>query len=447
MSVEILIIDDDKAIAGTLVQQLDAMGFSATVAGSGEAGERIFQGREFDLVLLDLALPGISGLDLLRRWQQSAITVPVIMISGSATIPEAVQALKSGAADFLVKPIDMLLLEAVLKRALKAQHLQKENLRLRQLTRADSVTFRGESASVKALLSEAAKIARGDQPVLLEGETGTGKQVLAKHLHACSDQAQEPFVTVNCAAITETLFESELFGHEKGAFTGAINRKPGKLELVGKGTLFLDEVGELPVLCQAKLLTAVEDRIFERVGGVTSLQFEGRILAATNRDLDSEVKKGSFRKDLFYRLCTFRLRLPPLRERPDDIPIYVMAAMETCARKYGRSYEPPDGATLEHLQKYTWPGNVRELIHHIERIALLSDSAKISRRLWLSFPAAEQAVPDFENDLQAALAGFKKQHVLRTVSKCGGNQTEAAKLLGIERTHLNRLLAEYEGRR
>ncbi|MBU1921207.1 sigma 54-interacting transcriptional regulator, partial [bacterium] len=234
----------------------------------------------------------------------------------------------------------------------------------------------------------------------------------------------------------------------KGAFTGAFNRKPGKLELVGEGTLFLDEIGELPVLCQAKLLTAIEDRVFERVGGTRTLEFSGRVIAATNRDISTEIKEGRFRKDLYYRLSTFHLRLPPLRERPEDIPVYVKWATEMYGRRRGMEIRFPNEKITEKLSQYPWPGNVRELMHHIERIALLADGSDIKSSLWLSFPSQVSEVEDnVEEDLRTALDNYKKKHITRIVSICGGNQTEAAKRLGIERTHLNRLLAEYEGRR
>jgi DNA-binding NtrC family response regulator len=404
---------------------------------------------DWGLALLDLALPDTTGLELLRRWQKIPLTFPVVMVSGTGTIPDAVAAMKSGAVDFLVKPVDLQLLEAVVRRTLESHGLRRENVRLRQLARGESAEFIGQSPEAKALLEEAGKVARGDQPVLLEGETGTGKQVLARYIHSHSDRATEPFVSVNCAAITETLFESELFGHEKGSFTGAFARKAGKLELVGSGTLFLDEVGELPPHCQAKLLTAVEDRAYERVGGTSTLHFEGRVVAATNRDLDEEVKKGTFRRDMFFRLSALRLKLPPLRRRTEDIELLVGWALERCHRKYGRAFEAPDAETMEQMKRYSWTGNVRELIHHVERAALLSESSKIPRRLWLSFPGAEQpaAGAGTEDDLRLAADAFKKQHILTVLSRCGGNQTEAARRLGIERTHLNRLLAEYEGRR
>ena len=448
MQADVLIVDDDARIASTLAQQLSVFGHRPDHAPDGATAVRMVKEKEYGLILLDLALPDTNGLELLRQWTERQLAAPIVVISGTATIPDAVNAMKQGAADFLVKPIDMQILEAVVHRTLSAQMLRSENLRLRQLTSVDVVEFLGESASVKALLRNADKIAVGDNPILLEGETGTGKQVLARHIYARSDRQDEPFVSINCAAITETLFESELFGHEKGAFTGAVNRKPGKLELVGRGTLFLDEIGELPVLCQAKLLTAVEDRSYERVGGLRPLRFEGRIIAATNRDLDAEIREKRFRTDLYYRLGTFHLRLPTLRSRPEDVPVYLSWAIERCRRRFGKDYRMPDETIVEKLSRYPWPGNVRELLHHVERVALLSDSADIKSSLWLSFPSYPAPEEDEEiDDLRSALEIFKKRHILRVVSRCAGNQTEAAKQLGIERTHLNRLLSQYEGRR
>ena len=389
---DVLVVDDDPLITQTLSQQLTAFGFKVDTASDGQSADQLWQSKDYDLALLDLALPDTTGLELLRRWQQAAGPredgggISAIMISGTSTIAHAVEAMKLGALDFLVKPVDMTMLEAVVERTLKQATVRKENNRLRRLTHADTPRFLGSSDAVTRLLNEASKVARGDHPVLLEGETGTGKQVLARWIHAQSDRAPEPFVSVNCAAITETLFESELFGHEKGAFTGAVARKPGKLELVGRGTLFLDEIGELPPACQAKLLTAVEDRTFERVGGVQTLRFEGRILAATNRDLDKEVSGGGFRKDLFYRLNTFRLKLPPLRVRPEDIALYIEWTLSRLRRERGRSFEMPDAKILDQLKQYPWPGNVRELIHHVERAALLADGPAIPRSLLALVP-------------------------------------------------------------
>jgi DNA-binding NtrC family response regulator len=443
---KVLIVDDDPLFAQTTQQQLTTFGLESKVARNGVEGIRLAEADEFSVILLDLRLPDTDGLTLLKKWMELRSQPSVVMISGTGTIPEAVEALKVGAVDFLVKPVDVNLLEAVINRTLASQRLQRENRRLKELTRGETVEFLGISKVVVSLLSVAAKVARSDHPVLLEGETGTGKQVLAHYIYNGSDRAGEPFVPVNCAAITPTLFESELFGHEKGAFTGAYARKLGKLELVGKGTLFLDEIGELPVTCQAKLLTAVEDRTFERVGGTSTLRFEGRIIAATNRNLEKEVADGNFRKDLFYRLNTFRLKLPPLRERPEDIPVYIENTLAQCGRKYSCTYQMPDEDTLRRLSEYCWHGNVRELIHHVERIALFAETDRISTKYWLALPVESDALSSGvqEADLQTVLDTVKRQHVMKILADCGGNQTEAAKRLGIGRTYLNRLLANYK---
>jgi len=442
---QILIIDDDSVSLQTAHRQLSELGYGATTASDGVSGNRLLHAEEYELVLLDLRLPDTDGLTLLKEWKARKLPVSVVMVSGQGTIPEAVEALKCGAVDFLVKPVDIRILEAVVNRTLTARRLERENVRLRELAKAEEVNFLGKSDIVQELLKSATRIAASDNPVLLEGETGTGKQVLARYIHQHSPRAGEPWVHVNCASIIQTLFESELFGHEKGAFTGAYARKAGKLELVGKGTLFLDEICELPVACQAKLLTAVEDRRFERVGGTTTLHFEGRIIAATNRNVEMEISEGNFRKDLFYRLNTFRLKLPALREHPDDIPIYIEHTSRLCSRKYQKTYSMPDEETLQQLKNYPWHGNVRELIHHVERIAVLADSNQIPKRLWLSCPMVEQAAASEtgEIDLKAAIEAFRKQHVFRVLDACGGNQTEAAGRLGIGRTYLNRLLSEY----
>jgi DNA-binding NtrC family response regulator len=442
---KILIIDDDPLFCQTTEQQINSLGFETAIATSGSEGDRLAREEDFALILLDLRLNAISGLSLLKNWIEDNLNFNVAMISGQGTIPEAVEALKIGALDFLVKPVDINILEAVIKRSLSLQQLQRENLRLRQLAEPEKVAFIGETKIIKSLLEDARKVAQSDHPVLLEGETGTGKQVLALYIYSNSPQANEPFVRLNCAAISPTLFESELFGHEKGAFTGAYTRKIGKLELVGKGTLFLDEIGELPPACQAKILTAVEDRTFERVGGNKTLHFAGRIIAATNRNLENEVNVGNFRKDLFYRLNTFRLRLPALRNHPDDIPLYIENALHQCGRKIGLQFHLPDETIIKQLSQYPWPGNVRELIHHIERITLFARSPTIPRSLWLSqISSSPESVSETESNLELSLSSFKMKHILQVLSDCGGNQTLAAKRLGIGRTYLNRLLSSYK---
>jgi len=291
---KILLVDDDPLFSQTTEQQLSELGFDSVAAQDGASGDQQYRLEEYALVLLDLRLPDTDGLTLLKSWQKEGLKAPIVMISGKGTIPEAVDALKCGAVDFLVKPVDINLLQVVINRTLASQKLKRENTFLKELTHPDKIEFLGESRVVIELLNMACRIASSDHPVLLEGETGTGKQVLAHYICCQSDRVNEPFVQVNCAAITPTLFESELFGHEKGAFTGAHIRKIGKLELVGNGTLFLDEIGELPPECQAKLLTAVEDRTYARVGGTTILHFEGRIIASIIRWKNADGNMGVY---------------------------------------------------------------------------------------------------------------------------------------------------------
>ena len=302
----------------------------------------------------------------------------------------------------------------------------------------------GQSEVFLEFQERLSKVAPINRSVLFIGERGTGKELAATRLHFLSDRWQGSFITLNCSALSPSLIESELFGHEKGAFTGAYSHKPGKLELVGKGTLFLDEIGELTLACQAKLLTSIEYRTFERVGGTKQLYFEGRIIAATNRNLEMAVSRGEFREDLFYRLNIFRLKLPPLREHPEDIPLYIEHTLEICKKEYGNYYEMPNKQTLMQLACYPWPGNVRELIHHIKRITLFAGSSKIPQELWLSLPTKHQAeIPGSIIDLKNAVNNFKRQYVMKVLSECGGNQTLAANKLGVERTYLNRILNVY----
>jgi DNA-binding NtrC family response regulator len=441
----ILIVDDDKSIVQTTTEQLNMLGYKSDTAYSGAEANRLLDANRYGLILLDFRLPDTDGITLCKNWRESHPQTPIILVSGSAAIPDAVAALKYGAVDFLVKPVDLDVFEAVLSRTLSNASIKRENVRLRELLKSDSVEFLGKSGTVQQLLSFAEKMADSDHPILLEGETGTGKQVLARHIHSHSPAASEPFVQVNCAAITPTLFESEIFGHEKGSFTGAMSKKIGKMELVGKGTLFLDEIGELPETCQAKLLTAVEDRLYERVGGNAQQKFAGRIVAATNRNLDNEVSEKRFRQDLFFRLNTLRLKLPVLRERAEDIPIYVESTLTHISRKRGVDFKKPSSLIYAKLGEYHWPGNVRELIHHVERIAILADGDNIPEDLWLSFPGNESNSGNIinENDLKLAVEEFKKLHIDRILDSCGGNQTEAAKLLGIGRSHLNRIIANF----
>jgi len=440
-SVKALLVDDDAQYLNTSAQLLAALGVTSTKANSCREGLRAALAEEPEIIFLDLRLPDGDGVTLMRQLQEAGQTAPIVLISGSGTIPDAVAALKQGAVDFLVKPVGMRELEAALRRALEMGRLRSENSRLRQLIRDNSTDFVGDDPKIRELLQVADKVAASDLPILIEGETGVGKQVLARRIVARSDRADEPLVAVNCAAIVPTLFESELFGHEKGAFTGAVGRKIGKLELAGKGTLFLDEIGELPLPVQAKMLTALEDRVFERVGGSRSLRFEGRILAATNRDLNKDLADGLFRRDLFYRLQGLRLHIPALREHPEDIPLFIRRGLENAFQRYGRKVVPPADDVMNQLQLHAWPGNVRELMHHVERVVLLCTGNSAPKSLWLA-GIADQALNHThdEDDLRIAVDNFKARHIERILGECGGNQTLAATRLGVGRSYLNQIV-------
>jgi DNA-binding NtrC family response regulator len=444
----VLLVEDDPLARQTETAILESFKAIVIAAETVVDGLMLAQESSPDVIFLDLQLPDGNGIDLLQQIQNSGVTSPIVMISGKAGIKDAVAAIQMGAIDFLVKPATIPDMEAALRRALDIHRLRSENQRLKTLAREPQSSFLGVSKAVRDLLLTAERIARSDMPMLIEGETGSGKQVLARHIVEHSGRENEPFVAINCAAVVPTLFESELFGHEKGSFTGANARRAGKLELVGKGTLFLDEVGELPVPVQAKLLTALEDRVFERVGGSRPLQFMGRIIAATNRDLDREIVNGNFRRDLYFRLRGLYMRIPPLRERPEDIPVYVARALEESSRRHGRHYLPPSPKVLSDLVTYPWPGNVRELQFHVERAALLSDGAEISRALWMSgLGAALQAETSSTgevDDLQTAVESFKRRHIQRILDLCKGNQTTAAERLGVGRSYLNRLIHEWQ---
>lgn len=442
---KVLLIDDDPLYLQTASQQLGILGAEAVTALSVKAGVEAAVSGDPDAIFVDLQLQDGDGLELIKKLREAGCSQPIVMVSGTATIPDAVSALKLGASDVLVKPVKMRDLEAALHRALELARLGKENARLRELIREGAPDFIGASPAIRELKATADRVAASDVPILIQGETGVGKQVLARYIVARSGRSKEPFVTVNCAAIVTSLFESELFGHEKGAFTGAMARRSGKLELVGKGTLFLDEIGELTPQVQAKLLTALEDRTFERVGGGRPLAFEGRIIAATNRDLTSGISDGSFRRDLYYRLRGIELVIPPLRGRPDDIPLFIAHTIESSFHRLGKPLNLPSARIMAKLQQMSWTGNVRELIHHVERVALLTPTPDAPESLWIGDSTNVEATLSTTSDLHQAVEEFKNLHIDRVLKDSGGNQSTAAKKLGIGRTYLNQLLAKRNG--
>jgi two-component system nitrogen regulation response regulator NtrX len=430
----ITIVDDEENIGRTLRLILEREGYAVTVCGS--IAEAKAHPHRADAYMLDVRLADGSGIDLLRWMRSNAIESPILMISGHGTIADAVEATRAGAFDFLEKPLsrDKVLLS--LKHALEQTKLREENRQLREI--AGSPRMIGSSGTFARVLEQATLAARSDARVLLTGESGTGKELLAAHIHAESPFAPGPFVKVNCAAIPTELIESELFGHEKGAFTGATSARRGKFELADGGTLFLDEVGDLHAASQAKLLRVLQEGEFHRVGGEISIRVAVRVIAATNRELTDMVAAHTFREDLYYRLCVVPVRVPSLRERREDIrPLAEYFLAEFCARN---NFRPKQIAheVFETLENYGWPGNIRELRNAVERMAILTrgdlleaDAVPVEIRIARSTTARG-------GNLREAKESAEREHILKALDESKWNVSSAARVLGMERTNLHK---------
>jgi two-component system nitrogen regulation response regulator NtrX len=431
----IVIVDDESNIGLSLRLILEGEGYRVSICDSAARFLAQRAAACADLYLLDVRLPDGNGIDLLRSLRQSDDSTPAVMISGHGTIRDAVEATQSGAFDFLEKPLarDRVLL--VVKNALERSELQRENQRFRELV-GDGPRMIGRSELFRRAVAQATQVARSDAGVLLTGESGTGKELLAEHIHRESPFASRPFVKVNCAAIPTELIESELFGHEKGAFTSAAGLRRGKFELANGGSIFLDEVGDLHEASQAKLLRVLQDGEFQRLGGEQSIRVAVRVIAATNRRLDELIAEGKFRQDLFYRLNVVPIRVPPLRERREDVrdlAVYFLA--EFCARNNFRPKTMHDDVPPM-LERYEWPGNVRELRNTVERMAILtpgnqitSDAIPMEVRLpSSSSPAGLQGVRD----------AAERERIVRALDQTNWNVSGAARILGVERTNLHK---------
>jgi two-component system nitrogen regulation response regulator NtrX len=431
----IVIVDDEKNIGLSLRMVLEGVGHTVRICQSAaEFGDEAATQRA-DAYLLDVRLPDGNGIDLLRRLRQLDNPAPVIMISGHGTIADAVEATRAGAFDFLEKPVGRDRLLVVLKNALEQAGLQQENKRLRELV-GEGPQMIGSSPVFTRIVEQATLVARSDARVLLSGESGTGKELIAAHIHRASPFASGPFIKVNCAAIPADLIESELFGHEKGAFTGAASLRRGKFELADGGSIFLDEVGDLHEASQAKLLRILQEGEFQRVGGEHSLRISVRVISATNRDLWSMVERKEFREDLYYRLSVVPLRVPPLRERPEDIrQLALYFLKDFCARNNFRPRHIDD-EILDILTAYRWPGNVRELRNVIERMAILTTSGTITAE---SVPLEiRMPLHGGGSSLQEAREIAEKDRILRALETSGWNISQAARSLGVERTNLHK---------
>lgn len=439
----ILIVDDDPQIRTLLADRLRFHKYQVSSAQDGEEGLQIFKSQGADLVLLDLMMPKLDGLGTLERMKKEDPEVLVIMMSAFGTIEKAVEAVKMGAYDFIPKPCEPDHILLTIEKALKAKNVLQEKEYLKGEIDSQYDIVWGQSSEMRQLREMVGKVAETKSTILIQGESGTGKQVLARAIHNLSSRKDKPFVHVNCVALSEQLLESDLFGHEKGAFTGAHQRKKGRLETAHTGTVFLDEIGDISPVIQTKFLHFLESGEFERVGGTQTQQVDVRIIAATNRDLSQAVEEKKFREDLFFRLNVISITLPPLRKRKEDIPVladYFLNKHNSEMKKKITSIHP---AALETFLHYFWPGNIRELQNVLERAVVLAAGDTITTDL-LPPQLGEKGKEDISPGIawEDAIKKFKKDFIAHTLTLTRGNQSQAAKLLGIQRTYLNKLIKE-----
>jgi DNA-binding NtrC family response regulator len=443
----LLLVEDKNELRAMLRKALERAGYEVEEAPDGTAAVQKVRARRYQMVITDLKLPGASGLDVLRATKQADATIPVILLTAFGSVEEAVTAMKEGAFDFLQKPVDLEHLKLLVKRAAQQQELLRENLLLREeyATRYGFPRIVGEHASIREVSQQIQRVAGTDSTALLLGESGTGKELFARAIHHLSPRREQPFVALNCAAIPEGLVENELFGHERGAFTGAGARKVGKMDLAHRGTLFLDEIGELPLAIQAKLLRVLEERRFERVGGTQSIDVDVRIVVATNRDLQNLIEQKLFREDLYFRIAAVPMTIPALRLRGNDVLLLAQHFLEKFSREFTKpGLELSDDAN-ERLLRYRWPGNVRELQNTLERAVILADGLSIHAD-GLQLPSARpdaESLPagmlpenfSWEGSLEE-VTGRAVTHVERVLlesalRECKWNKTRAAEMLSV----------------
>jgi len=442
--IRLLIAEDDPGAAEALRTAFEAEGYEVTVAGTGsEARERFAEG-PWHCVLTDVVMPDVDGLSLLREFVDAPKAPPVVVMTAYGSIERAVQAMKDGAFDFLEKPLDLDDLRAVVKGAIEGREAEPENRAARGRDTSDQSLVIGDSEGMKTAVARARRVAPTNATVLITGESGTGKELVARLVHRESLRVRAPFVAVNCAALTESIIESELFGHVKGAFTGAVRPKKGKFELAHGGTLFLDEIGEIPPPVQVKLLRVLQEREVERVGGEEPVRVDVRLICATHRDLDKMVQDGEFREDLYYRIKVIVLPLPALRERPEDIPGLLDHFLAAANERNGRNLSGFSDESRERLLAYGWPGNVRELQNVVEQAVVLAQGDRIEAADLPEEITGDQGPQDvLRIPVGTTLAQTEKLLILATMRKAGGNKTKAAGMLGIGVRTLYRKLEEY----
>jgi two-component system response regulator AtoC len=439
--INILVVDDEEPFRRLLKKELTRKGYAVEVAADGSEALRLLNDRSFNVILLDVVMPGVDGISLMKKLKEDSGAPSVIVLTGKATVETAVEAMKNGAYDYLTKPYKLDELAVVIDRAYEFSRLSvKSRLLEQELVRQEvPFAFIGKSRQIQEILSLIEKVAPTDSPVFIQGESGTGKELVANTVWHFSLRKDAPFIALNCATLSENLIESEIFGHEKGAFTSAYQTKHGLVEVADKGTLFLDEIAEMPIGLQAKLLRFLDSGEFRRVGGNKTLSVDVRVIAATNKDLATLIKAGSFREDLYYRLNVINITIPPLRERKADIAELARHFLATYAKKLSKPIADFTSEALELLSAYRWPGNVRELENVVERAVIVCESGTIGAED-LSIPSYA-AVADM--NVNPSLEEMEKNYILRVLKETGGNQSKASQLLGIDRKTLYLKLKKY----
>lgn len=448
MKSRILVVDDESSHRQMIEAVLSAEGYEISQADDGQTAIVAVEDRFYDLVIMDIRMPKISGIEALKKIKSISPGIPIIIMTAYASVGNAVEALKSGAYDYLIKPLDIEELKILVVKALRFRQLEQENVYLKERLndRFDFSKILGRSPAMNSLFETMALVAPSEATVLIVGESGTGKELIASAVHQNSPRKDRPLIKVNCAALPETLLESELFGHEKGAFTGAIARKQGRFQLAHKSSIFLDEIAEMAPATQAKILRVLQEREFEPVGSSQTFKVDTRIIAATNKNLEEEIKAGRFREDLYYRINVVTLVVPPMRERREDILLLADFFLKQYAEKNNRPIKGFTPRAVDLLMRYDWPGNVRELENVVERAVIMARGDMITP---LEFPDVLQ---DLDEEAKASplaltagrsLKEVEKVMILRTLEETGGNRTHAARILGISRRTLQLKLKEY----
>jgi two-component system response regulator HydG len=448
MKPKILVVDDERSHRQMIEAVLAAEGYEIGQADNGQAAIDAITEKFYDLVIMDIRMPGLGGIDALKKIKTISPGIPIIIMTAYASVGTAVDALKSGASDYLTKPLDIEELKILVAKTLRIHQLEAENIYLKERLndRFDFSNIIGRSPAMNKLFETIALVAPSEATVLIVGESGTGKELIANAIHQNSPRKDRPFIKVNCAALPETLLESELFGHEKGSFTGAIARKQGRFQLAHKSSIFLDEIAEMAPTTQAKILRVLQEREFEPVGSTQTIKVDTRVIAATNKNLEEEIQEGRFREDLYYRLNVVAVDVPPLRQHREDIPLLADFFLKPYAEKNRRLIKGFTPRATDLLMRYDWPGNVRELENIIERAVIMVRGEMITP---MEFPEnlkeldVELKEPSLNLSAGRSLKEVEKVMILRTLEETGGNRTHAARILGISRRTLQLKLKEY----